>query len=331
MRFSEEEKEIVRKLLKFDYENKMGGKFLEEVANSYEWKDTESNYAYFFWGNKNPEESVAYIKGAYHPILHKKLSLVLFLNELAKKRLILLIEKEEGYGYAFIWGPCKFIEKNNPQNGQLHFVPEEKELKIENANGYIDLETNEWLCQTETGLQKHDKEKYREDVVPIKKIINSRIFISEQLKTLAKNDFETVADRSLKVSKRSFWISIAALLITAIAAFATCFQTSLAREEANSAVDISGKNAVALDDLKNFEEKTEGYLKRNDSIMSSILNILNKQPKNSGKQTSNSGKQTSNSGKQTSNSGKQPKNSGKQTSNSDKQTSKKPNEKGLHK
>lgn len=317
MRFSDEEKEIVRELLAFDYENKMGGDFLLNVSNSHDWKDNESDYAYLFWCKEKADELVAYIKGKYNPILHKKLRLLLFLNELARKRLILLLEKEGNYGDAFIWGPYRFLEKTMPKDGKLHVVPDGKEFKKENANGYIDLKTNEWHCQTETGLQEHPKEKYLEDSVHIEKIIKSRIFVTAQLKKLAANNFETVADRSLKVSKRSFWISIAALVITAIAAVGTCFQTSLAREQANSAVDISGKNSVALEDLKNFEVTTEGYLKRNDSIMSSILNILNKQTEKSGKQTSNSGKQ--------------PKNSGKQASNSDKQTSKKPNEKGLHK
>ena len=286
MRFSEEEKEIVRELLKFDIENKTGGDFLKEISDSRDWKDTESDYAYLFWCRERKEEFVAYMFGSKsQSILHKKLSVILFLNELARKRFILLLEKEENNSYAFIWGPCKFLKKE-PQKGRLHFVPDGKELIIENANGYIDLETNEWLCQTETGLQKHKEEKYQEDSVHIEKIIKSRIFVTAQLKKLAANNFETVADRSLKVSKRSFWISIAALVITAIAAVGTCFQTSLAREQANSAVDISEKNSDALEDLKNFEVTTEGYLKRNDSIMSSILNILNKQTEKSGKQTS---------------------------------------------
>ncbi len=325
MRFSEEEKDIVRELLAFEYKNQVGGIFLKEISDSRDWKDSELAYAYLFWCNKRPEELVAYLAGEEcESILCEKLKVLLFLKELAKERLVSFITQkiENSPVVGFIWGPYKFLKENKPQDGRLYIVPDGKELKIENANGYIDLETNEWLCPTAIGLPAyHRKEIYLDDVCSVWKILNSRIFVSEELRTLAENNFETVADRSLKVSQSSIelsqqslkvsedslkvsqgslkfskWsirISWAALFFTCIATCLTCISTcdthtqiNNAREQANSAVDISKRDSVALEDLKNFEVTTEGYLKRNDSIMSSILNILNTQTEKSDKQTS---------------------------------------------
>ena len=327
MRFSDEEKEIVRKLLAFERENNKGSDFLKELL--FDDEDNKSDFAYLFWCYQRPKELVAILGGKkYHSILHKKLSVILFLNELAKERLITIIEPEGICSTEFFWGPYQY---SCAYNDKVYFVPDGEPNTKEETDCYFDWKLSRWHPKYNGEVCVFTTETYQEDDVHIKKILNSRIFVSAQLKTLANNDFETVTDKSLKVSQGSFWISIAAFVVACIATCLTCISTcdthsqiNNAREQANSAVDISKRDSVALEDLKNFEVTTEGYLKRNDSIMSSILNILNKQPKNSGKQTSNSGKQPKNSDKQ-------PKNSGKQTSNSDKQTSKKPNEKGLHK